>query len=74
MTVATQERTTRTYKPEDIAAMCDVSVGTVLKWEQRHQMPKALRITSRVVRWPVETIDEWLSNQHANNDTSAPTA
>jgi predicted DNA-binding transcriptional regulator AlpA len=46
---------------EQIAARIGCSVRSIQVYRQRGEFPKPLRVGPRMVRWPLNVIDEWLA-------------
>jgi len=53
--------------PSELAAMLHIKVATMLAWHTRGNLPKALRLGPKTLRWREPDIAAWLERESAIN-------
>ena len=54
---------------DQIARRCQVSRATVLRWHRKGQLPPAVKLTQRSLRWFESDICGWLEDGERLNTT-----
>lgn len=58
-------------RPDDAARRLGLTVRTLELWRRRGIGPRWLKLTSRVVRYPADALDEWIAAQHGRSGPEA---
>jgi predicted DNA-binding transcriptional regulator AlpA len=54
----------RFYNVEELAEMFDVSPSTISKWVKLGAIPQPIRMSRRVIRWDIATIESHVDRLH----------
>lgn len=57
-------------RPEDAAARLGVASRTLELWRRRGHGPRWVRLTARVIRYPVEALDEWVAAHRGDREVA----
>jgi len=55
--------TGRLLKCREVAELLGVSTATVLRWNDRGQLPAGYRLATGVLRWREDELDAWLEER-----------
>lgn len=57
-------------RPDDAARRLGLTARTLELWRRCGRGPRWVRLTSRVIRYPVDALDEWIAAQHGDANPS----